>query len=231
MIFATFSNGLLTLLILGGAAIFALFAGANLKRARQERSYALQELAAELKFDEFNPNRDEDFAMGWGFLSRLAQGRDRYAFNILRGKYREQSLFVFDYHYETGSDKNRTDHNFTMLMLVVKEVFPKLTIGPEDFGARIATAFGLESDINFESAEFSRTFSVRSEDKKFAYDICNAQMIEYLLANHDLRIEIQGPVILLAFDPQLPAGRIEFNLQRLAEIRSLLPEYLFTQTK
>ncbi len=74
MIFATFSDGLLMLLILGGAAIFALFTGANLKRARQKRSYALQELAAELKFDDFNPRRDEGFAMGLGFFEPARPG-------------------------------------------------------------------------------------------------------------------------------------------------------------
>ena len=40
--------------------------------------------------------------------------------------------------------------------------------------------FGYQ-DIKFESAEFSKTFCVRSPDKKFAYDVCNAKMMEYLL--------------------------------------------------
>jgi hypothetical protein len=35
-------------------------------------------------------------------------------------------------------------------------------------------------------------------------------------------------VVSLAFEPQLPVGKIEFNLQRLIEIRSRLPQYLFT---
>jgi len=69
---------------------------------------------------------------------------------------------------------------------------------------------------------------VRSPDKKFAYDVCNPQMIEYLLMNPGLQVEIQGPALLLVFEPQLPVGQIESNLQRLIEIRSRLPEYLFT---
>ena len=230
MIVAAISNGLLTLVVFGGALIIALLTGANLRRTREDRSWRLQELAVELKFDEFNPNRDEGFAMGWGFLSSLTRGEDRYAFNILRGKYHEQSLFVFDYHYETGSDKNKVNRNLTVLMLVFQAVFPGLTIRPERLGDKIATAFGVENDIKFESAEFSRIFCVRSGDKKFAYDVCNAQMIDYLLANRDLHVEIQGPVVLLAFEPQLPVAQIEFNLQRLIEIRSRLPEYLFTNT-
>ena len=181
-----------------------------------------------MHFDSFNAERDDKFLMGWGFLSRLSQGTDRYAFNILRGTYHEQSLFIFDYHYQTGSGKNRQEHCGTLLMLIFKEAFPQLTIGPENIGLKIAEAFGVANDIKFESAEFSRKFCVRSPDKKFAYDVCNPQMIEYLLANPGLQIEIQGPVVSLVFEPQLPVGQIESNLQRLIEICSRLPQYLLT---
>lgn len=208
--------------------IVAILAGLNQGRTRWQRPRDLQALAARLQFDSFDPTPNQDFAAGWGFLSCLDHGSDRYAFNILQGKYHESPLFVFDHHYQTGEGKNRQDRYLTILMLVCKEAFPKLTIGPEHLLDKIAETVGLENNIKFESAEFSRTFKVRSPDKKFAYDVCNPQMIEFLLANRDLQVEIQGPVILLAFEPQLPVGRIEFNLQRLAQIRSLLPEYLFT---
>ena len=116
-----------------------------------------------------------------------------------------------------------------MLMFVCQEAFPGVIIGPENLLFQLAAAFDSE-DIKFESAEFSRTFRVRSKDKRFAYDVCNPQMMEYLLANRDLRVAVQGPVIALAFTPKLPVKQIEFNLQRLVEIRSRLPEYLFTKT-
>ena len=208
--------------------VVGTFASLNQSRARRQRSADLQALATRLAFESFDPENDETFALGWGFLSWLDQGSRRYAFNLLQGKYHESPLFVFDYHFQTGEGKNKNERYLTILMLVCKEAFPKLTIGPERLRDRIAETLGLENDIHFESAEFSRIFNVHSPDKKFAYDVCNAQMIEYLLANRDLQIEIQGPVILLAFEPQLPVSKIEFNLQRLAQIRSLLPEYLFT---
>lgn len=216
------------ILFLALIVIVAIIAGLNQGRARRQRVQDLAALAARLQFDSFNPAPNEEFVMGWGFLSRLDNGTRRYAFNILQGKYHENSLFVFDYHYQTGEGKNKKDHYLTLLMLVCKEAFPKLTIGPEHLFDKIAEAIGLESDIKFESAEFSRTFKVRSPDKKFAYDACNPRMIEFLLANRDLQVEINGPAILLTFEPQLPVERIEFNLQRLAQIRSLLPAYLFT---
>jgi len=215
--------------LVGAGAILATI---GQKRTARRRSLDLEMLSARLGFESFSPKRDEAFAMGWGFLRRLSQGDERYAFNILRGTYQERPLFVFDYHYQTGSGKSTKEHTLTVLMLVLKEVFPQITITPggENLLTKMASAFGGEEDIRFESAEFSRAFCVRSGDKRFAYDVCNAQMIEYLLQNPGLEIEIQGPVILLAFAPPLPAGAIEFNLQRLIEIRSRLPEYLFTNS-
>lgn len=217
---------IIELLILAGVLAAVVTAGATRQgRIRWGRPDALKDLAMRLEFDSFDAAPNKDFAMGWGFLSRLDDGTNRYAFNVLRGKYHENRLFVFDYHYQTD---NNDDRYFTILMLVCKEVFPKLTIRPEHFYDKIGGAMGLESEIKFESAEFSRTFNVRSSDKKFAYDVCNAQMIEFLLANRDLEIEINGPVISLAFEPRLPVEKIEINLQRLAQIHSLLPQYLFT---
>ena len=52
--------------------------------------------------------------------------------------------------------------------------------------------------------------------------------MEYLLANRNLSIEIENNVPALAFDRCLSVGQIESNLQRLIELRSHLPEYLFT---
>ena len=74
----------------------------------------------------------------------------------------------------------------------------------------------------------SRQFCVRSADKKFAYDFCHGKMMEYLLANPDLSVEIEGPVMAIAFSHCLEPNQIPGNLQRLITLRTLMPEYLFT---
>ncbi len=108
-------------------------------------------------------------------------------------------------------------------------MFPDLTIRREGLFTKVAEVFGYQA-IKFESAEFSKTFCVRSPDKKFAYDVCNATMIEYLLANQDLSVEIENQVIALVFNTRLSVEEIENDLQRLVEIRARLPGYLFTST-
>lgn len=199
--------------------------------AAQKRREAMLGLATRLGL-AFDPGNDRSLPGRFGFLKQLAQGSNRYATNVLSGNYRQHEIFGFDYHYETystDSKGNRTTehHWFSFFILTLPIVFPELTIRREGFFTKIAEVFGYQ-DINFESGEFSKTFNVRSPDKKFAYDVCNAQMMEYLLANRDLSIEIENNVIALAFNSRLAVEQIEFNLQRLVEIRTRLPEYLFT---
>ena len=149
-----------------------------------------------------------------------------------RETYQQNEILAFDYHYDHVSHRQKRHahgaHWFSFFILTLPAVFPDLTIRRENFFTKVAEVFGYQ-DIKFESAEFSKAFCVRSPDKKFAYDVCNAKMMEYLLANRDLSIEIENQVIALAFNTRLSAEQIEFNLQRLVEIRSRLPEYLFTQ--
>lgn len=212
-------------------AIFVVVAifGALAARKRREE---LSALAARLGF-QFDPEKNYALADQFEFLDHLAQGSNRYAFNVLSGKYRHNDVIVFDYHYETHSTDSKGHrqthhHYFSFFILRLPVSFPELRITKESLLSKVAQAFGYD-DIDFESAEFSRSFCVRSKDKKFAYDVCHARMMEYLLANRDLSIEIENRALALAFDKRLSAQEVEFNLQRLLEIRLQLPEYLFAE--
>jgi hypothetical protein len=218
----------------GGILIFILFAAVVIvavilgSLAARKRRGELARLAARLGL-QFSPDKDSAFADGWSFLAKLARGSNRYAFNILSGEHEGHRVFVFDYHYRTGSGKNTQHHYLTFFILLLPGAFPELTIAPEGLLSKLAQALGY-ADIDFESAEFSRAFCVRSKDKRFAYDVCNAQMMEYLLANRDLDLEIEGPALALTQDRRLSVAEIEGNLARLLRLRALLPGYLFDKT-
>jgi hypothetical protein len=208
------------------AAIYGALAA---KRRREE----MAALAARLGL-AFSPEKDRGLASQFGFLDKLAQGSNRYAFNVLSGEYQQHPVLVFDYHYETHSTNSKGHrqthhHHFSFFILLLPRSFPELTIVREGVFSKLAQAFGYD-DIDFESAEFSRTFCVRSKDKRFAYDVCNGQMMEYLLANRDLNLEIEDRALALAFGTRLSAAAIESNLNRLLVIRSHLPDYLFNPT-
>jgi hypothetical protein len=216
--------GVIALIIVG-----AIMGHAAAKKRREE----MLAMAARLGL-RFDPGKDRDLARRFEFLDRLRQGSNRYAFNILTGRYQDRDVTVFDYHYETHSSdsKGHTQthhHYFSVFLLRLPASFPELTIGPEGFFSKIAQAIGYD-DIDFESHEFSRAFCVRSKDKKFAYDVCNAKMIEYLLVHRDLTIEIEHDALAISFNHRLKPEQIEPNLQRLIQVRSLLPEYLFVRS-
>jgi hypothetical protein len=222
----------------GGVLIFILFGILVVASmiyssiAAKKRREELFKLATRLGLN-FDMQENRGLAGRFGFLDRLAQGENRYAYNILSGAYQQNEVLVFDYHYETHSTDSKghrttTHYTFSFFILMLPMIFPELTITHEGLLSKIAQAFGY-ADINFESAEFSRAFCVRSKDKKFAYDVCNSGTMEYLLANRDLSIEIENRALALAFGKCLSAGEIESNLQRLIQIRSLLPEYLFAK--
>jgi hypothetical protein len=199
----------------------------------QKRRQAMMTLAARLGL-RFDPNKDRNLAARYDFLNKLRTGENRYAFNTLTGGYQGQDVAAFDYHYETHSHDSKghrqTHHHYcSVFLLHLPMSFPELVIGREGFFSKIAQALGYD-DIDFESHEFSRKFCVRSKDKKFAYDVCHARMIEYLLANDDLTIEIDSDTLALTFNSRLAPERIEPNLGRLVALRSLLPEYLFSRS-
>jgi hypothetical protein len=207
--------------------IMAIGAIYSMIQSRKRRE-GLFELAQRLGLN-FSAAEDYGLADQYGFLKQLAQGENRYANNMLSGNYQQNEILAFDYHYTTGSGKSREEHNLSFFILTMPVLFPDLTIRRENFLTKVAGVFGYQ-DIKFESAEFSKAFCVRSPDKKFAYDVCNAKMIEYLMANRDLSVEIENQVLALAFNTRLSVEQVESNLRRLVEIRSRLPEYLFTKT-
>jgi hypothetical protein len=216
--------------LIATVVVVAVILGAIAARKRRE---AMVALATRLNL-RFSPEKDPGLAARFGFLNALAQGSNRFAYNILSGTYRDQEILCFDYHYETHSHDSKgrrsTQHHYLYcLILRMPRSFPELRIYPEGFGSRIAQAFGYD-DIDFESAEFSRAFCVRSKDKRFAYDVCNPRLMEFLLGNRDLNIEVEGDSFAYVLGTCLSPETIQPNLDRLVQARLLLPEYLFTRS-
>ncbi len=214
---------IIVLVCVVGAIIWGIYAG---KKRREE----MGELAATLGL-QFSGERDYQIAERYAFLDKLRQGSNRYAYNMISGTLQEHEVVMFDYHYETHStdSKGRRQthhHHFSFFILTLEKFFPELTIAKESFFSKIAQAVGFD-DIDFESHEFSKKFVVRSKDKKFAYDFCNAQMIDYLLSHPDINIEVDQNSLALGFGSKLKIEQIETHLDQLIKIRSLMPDYLF----
>ena len=214
---------IICLLVAGG-----IFSYMTAKKRRSE----MEEIARQTGL-QFHSTKNYSLDEQYHFIDKLCQGDNRYGFNMILGDYRGHPVKVFDYHYETTStdsdgDRKTHHHYFSFFVLHFNANFPELLICREGWFAKFTQFMGFE-DIDFESAEFSRKFLVKSPNKKFAYDICHGQLIEYLLANTDLNIEIERHCLTFFFDRRLTAEQIRPNLDLLVTVRETFPNYLIAK--
>ena len=169
---------------------------------------------------------------------RKVDGGGHYALNIMKGKFDGHSVAMFDYHRSSiNGEAEVWEYSLwikreycSFFVLDLEMDFPTLSVVEESNGlgffSAIGDAFGL-GDIDFESHEFSEKFDVRGDDRKFAYDFCNAQMMEHLLSQPVLPIEVEKRVLAICFDSLLEHQNIESSVGRLLAIRERMPDYLF----
>jgi hypothetical protein len=218
------------LLVIIGICVFAVLAYLG-HQAEMKRRAAFQAFADKhgLNYDH---TRDRELAKRYSFIDQIRRGSSRYAYNVLSGVYKDVPIRVFDFHYATRSTDSkgntRTQHHYcSFYMLRFEKDFPELRITHEGLFSKLIQAIGFD-DIDFESHAFSKRYNVKSNDKKFAYDVCNARMIDYLLDNDDLEFEIEGNLLAVGVERKLDVAVLGAKLDRLLELRERLPNYLFT---
>ena len=203
---------------------------------QSSRRAAMARNASELGL-RLQEHQSKSIAAGFSYLNRLRSPMgafDKYALNIIQGDYLENDITAFDYHYAVRggvwwwAPSWTTHHYSSFVMLHMQCNFPELTIQKEGFRVfeKIAEAFG-GGDIDFESKEFSDRFTVRSKDKKFAYDFCNAKMIDYLLDQPIVAMEIEEDTLAIGLGSQSNSRVIVSHLRHLSNVRALIPDYLF----
>ncbi len=178
----------------------------------------------------FTSERDRSFDDTFPNFHCLQRGSNRYAKNIIYGDWNSRYACIFDYYYTTGSGKNKHTHSFTGVMLNVGIPMPHLLIRGESFFDKVGEFIGFD-DIDFEFKEFNDKYYVKSKDKKFAYDIVNPKMIEYLLTQPITPIEFSGQNVLTyeSTNKKLKPGEIEDKLAFLEEIIKRFPDYLIKE--
>ena len=180
----------------------------------------------------FTEGRDHSFDERFPFAA-LRQGDGRYAYNISEGPWNGRGAMAFDYHYETHStdkDGHRQTHHHQFSAAFVISDFPlqPLSLRPEGFFDKVTAFFGAE-DINFESAEFSRRFFVKSPDRRWAYDVIHTRAMEFLLAHPDYSIEFAGDLAFICNARTWAAAEFDAALGVVAGLLAMIPEYVRKQ--
>jgi len=207
---------------------FAVLAGSlivfGILRAQKRRKEMLA-LAQKWGF-AFYPKDPWNLPTWYTRLDLFNHGHSKRAANVMSGEVDGRTVVAFDYRYTTGSGKNSHTHCHQAVVFLLPIDAPAVRMRPESVLDRMASWVGWD-DIDFESDEFSRRYYVASEDRRFAYDLFHARLIDYLLrcgtAPH---METAG-VFLLLYDTG--SGQVQ-NFERLITIGqtvvNMIPDYV-----
>jgi hypothetical protein len=212
---------LLVVLVVVAVVVVGILAWQAEKRRREE--FGLWAARHDWRYDH---KRNRAIRQRYGFLDRLQIGHSRIGYNLLHGEWHGFPAAAFTFRYTTGSGKNQQVHHFSVALVHIERPFPELRVYPENMLSRFGQFLGFD-DIDFESLEFSQAFTVRSADRKFAYDFCHTGMMEFLLRHRRTALELEGDTLALFRDRQLEAKDLEPMLDHLVDIRRQMPEYLF----
>ena len=224
--------GYFILIIVGIIAI--IIVGVVLQRKKSEGRK--KELAgwAFSKGLNFSPARDAGINNRYSFKC-LQRGENRYGYNIVEGNIGNRPACAFDYHYEThhtDSKGNRQTQHHYFSAIVVDANLPlkPLFIRNERLFDKLAEFIGFD-DIDFESAEFSKKFYVKSPDKKWAYDVLHQATMEFMLSAPRFDIEFGGRQVIAYRNNTFKAVEFEEALNLVNGILDRLPESLIRELK
>jgi len=219
-------------------AVLVIVAGYFSYQAQQRRMAELGQLAAGRGW-RFDSAKDHSHDERYGHFSIFTQGSARYAYNTIGGTLRveDQSwpLQLGDYRYQTTShDGKRTrTHTHTLSYILLETPYlglPELFIRSEGFFDKVAGFLGFD-DIDFESAEFSDRFVVKSRDKRFAYDVLHPRMMEFLLDGVPPTIEFRrGQCCFTLGEKCWSVAEFEAVLDWIPEFFALWPRHVTSPT-
>lgn len=223
----------LHILIFAGIAILVGVGGYFAYLQEKKRREALSALAKELGW-RFDPARDRGHDSEYSCFEVFRRGHSRSAFNTLTGTFEidgriyqaKAGDFTYKVTTHNGKSSSTTTYRFSYIIIHMPWRTPDLLIRREGLFDKLAGVFGF-GDINFESAEFSRRFHVRSPDRKFAYDVLHPRMIEFMLSSNPPVIDIEfGRCCITDGTRRWQPDEIRLRLSWLFEFFEQWPKHL-----
>ena len=139
-------------------------------------------------------------------------------------------MVAFDYQYTTtsgtGEDRKSTTHNWSVLAVSLGVVMPDLSVQPEGMFGRMVGRL-TNTDIELESEDFNRAFTVRSPSRKFAFNVLHPQMIEMLMQWPDLGWRFERDSMLVVRTGSHSIAEIDAKLQVMDAIVDQIPEFVW----
>lgn len=167
--------------------------------AGKKRKEALQQISQEMGYAFLL--EDKDFngqIMALSQFEIFNKGRNRKAYNILRGQKRDAQAVVFDYKYTTGGGRSSQTHHLTLAMLTLEQ--PELvqfSLRPRGLFDKVASKFG-QREISFESVpEFSKRYLVKGIDEEAVRRLFNLAVTSFFEQQNNISCEADANRLLV----------------------------------
>jgi len=182
------------LLFFGGVLLVALIAYLAYAMQRRRRD-GFRLMATQLGLQY---GRDDPLGLLAYPFTLFTRGDGRAVENVVWGTWQEVEVITFDFMYYEQNGKYRTDYQFDCAIVPMGADSPRLLIEHENLLTSLAGALAFH-DLQFESEAFNDEYHVRCEVPKFANDVLDARMMQWLLDNGSgYRFESVGDRVLVA---------------------------------
>ncbi len=194
------------------------------KKRRDELALMAKQLGLQYSTDDVQGCLSLPFAL-------LQKGDGRGTGNVLWGSWQQIELREFDYwYYEESTDseghRTKTYYRFSCAATPIEAMCAHLTLDRENIFTRMADHMGLR-DIEFESEEFNKAFNVKCKDKKFANDMVDERMMQWLVsADGAFQFEVSGSWMLCFSKKRGPSELIPL-LGTLKQFHEQVPRVVY----
>jgi hypothetical protein len=189
-------------------------------------------------------------ARGWTYAERddrwqthfagspFGLGHDRRCSNVLQGTHDGRAFVAFDFVYHTTQTQTtgkttttrEVAHPFGIVAIDMGASFPSLEVTPEGFIGRFIGRL-TDRDIELESEDFNRAFTVTCPDRKFASDVLHPRMMELLLQWPELAWRFDADSLLAIRPGKHDVAEIEAKLAALDAILDNIPEFVWREVR
>ncbi|MCD4535165.1 DUF3137 domain-containing protein [Nocardioides sp. cx-169] len=157
-------------------------------------------------------------------------GSSRRATNCLYGAHDGRPMVAFDYRYTTssgtGDDHSTETHTYSVVAMSLGVPVPPLAVSPE---GPVGRFFGrlTNRDIELESEDFNRAFTVLAHDRRFASDVLHPQMMQMLLQWPALGWRFEGDSMLVVRAGDHEPHEVDATLAVMDAILDRVPEHVW----
>lgn len=182
---------------------------------------------------------------GWRFTPRdrslvnrflgdpFGEGHSRDAEFVLRGEHRGRPVMAFEYSYKethgTGDEQRTETYTYTVAALSLPAPKPTLQVGREGIGRKLLGLVGVR-DLQLESEQFNKTFHIKTDNDRFAYDILHPRMMEWMLADERAQsapFRFERGDLLTWSRGRIDLQKVQWMLEYLCDVVDKVPGFVW----